>query len=67
MTVKELIKFLKTQPKDMRVAYRLHSEQCLLEEDDISVCEFTIPREDGWIQNKRRDKETETFLLFPGN
>lgn len=29
MTVAELIKFLEKQPQHIKVAYRLHSEQCL--------------------------------------
>ena len=67
MTVAELIDFLQTQPQDLRVAYYLHSEQCLMEMRDIGTLEACEPRPDGWIQDKRPDKPTQTYLLFPGN
>lgn len=67
MTVKELIAFLQTQPQDMQVAYRCYSEQILLDCDDISIIEGCDPRGDGWIQDKRPDKPTQKYLLFPGN
>lgn len=67
MTVKELIKFLKTQPQDAQVAYSLHSEQCLLEEQDMGLADLCEPRADGWIQDKRPDMPTQEYLLFPGN
>lgn len=67
MTVKELIKFLKKYPKDMKVAYKIFSEQCILEEDNIEVRELCSPRPDGWIQNHRVDMPTEEYLVLPGN
>ena len=67
MTVAELIAFLQTQPQDLPVAYRCFSEQVLLEPDDIRIKEGCKPRDDGWIQNKRSDMETQTYLMFPGN
>lgn len=67
MTVKELIEFLQTQPPDIKVAYKLHSEQCLLEKEQIEVVKLYHPRADGWVQNERCDKESEEYLLFPGN
>ena len=67
MTVADLIKELKKYPKDLKVAYSLYSEQCILEPDDIEIQEFCHPRPDGWIQNKRPDKPFEKYLLFPGN
>ena len=67
MTVADLIAFLQNQPQELPVAYRCYSEQVLLKADDICVVEKCKPREDGWIQDKRPDKETQTFLLFPGN
>jgi hypothetical protein len=67
MNVKELIEFLQTQPQDIQVAYMMCSEQCLLESKDINISEACIPRPDGWIQHKRPDKPTQTYLLFPGN
>jgi hypothetical protein len=67
MTVAELIAFLQTQPQDIQVAYRLFSEQILLETTDIEVEEKCQPRPDGWIHDKRPDMPTQTYLLFPGN
>ena len=67
VTVAELIVFLQTQPQDILVAYRIHSEQCLLELDDISVVPLCEPRPDGWVQDKRPDMPTRNYLLFPGN
>lgn len=67
MTVKELIKFLQTQPQDIQVAYYLFSEQCLMDVEDISVIGCCEPRPDGWVQRKRPDMPTQQYLVFPGN
>lgn len=67
MTVAELIQFLQTQPQDLPVAYRMCSEQCLLNAEDIRISEECLPRVDGWIQNQRRDMPTQKYLMFPGN
>jgi len=67
MTVSELIAYLQTQPQDLQVAYDIYSERSLLEARDIKIMEACIPRPDGWIQNKRPDMPTQTYLLFPGN
>ncbi len=67
MTVADLIAFLQTQPQDLQVAYRIHSEQCLLAAADISITEEGEPRADGWIQNKRPDMPKQNYLMFPGN
>jgi len=67
MIVSELIELLKKQPQDIKVAYRKHSEQCLLNEKDIDIFELCPARPDGWIQNYRPDVLTETYLLLPGN
>ena len=67
MTVKELIKFLQTQPQDLQVCYRLYSEQCLLNADDIYIQEFQPPRNDGWVHSARPDKPKQSYLVFPGN
>ena len=67
MTVAEFVEYLKSQPQDITVAYKCWSEQCLLDTRDIETVELCHPREDGWIQNKRPDMETETYLLLPGN
>lgn len=70
MNVEELIVFLQTQPQDLQVAYEIHSEQCLLETADIKIREACKPRPDGWVHNKRPDKQTQDYLMylmFPGN
>lgn len=67
MNVSELIELLKVMPQDALVAYRLYSEQCLLEHDDISEADLCEPRADGWIQNKRPDMPTVKYVVFPGN
>lgn len=65
--VKDLISFLQTQDAEMPVAIEMYSEQCLLELDGIRVEELCDPRNDGWIQNKRPDKPSRPYLIFPGN
>lgn len=67
MTVKELIEFLQTQDQELQVAYSLHSEQCLMELNNIMILEACFPRNDYWIQDKRPDMPTQKYLLFPGN
>jgi hypothetical protein len=67
MTVSELIAYLQTQPQDLQVAYDIYSERSLLEAKEIKIVEACLPRADGWIQNKRPDMPTQTYLLFPGN
>jgi hypothetical protein len=67
MTVAEFIEFLKTQPQDILVAYKMHSEQCLLEPDDMYVGKLTHARPDGWIQNARWDMPLKDYLILPGN
>lgn len=67
MKVSDLIDFLKTQPQDLLVAYELCSEQVLMNADDIIIAELCEPRPDGWIHDKRPDKPTQQYLLFPGN
>lgn len=67
MTVKDLIDLLATYPKDLPVAYRIYSEQCLLEAKDIDVVDLCYPRPDGWVQDKRPDMPTQQYLLLPGN
>lgn len=65
MTVAQLIEYLKTQPQDLLVAYEIHSEQCLLELDDIMILDLCVARPDGWIQNKRPDMPTVKYLVLP--
>lgn len=67
MTVNELIKFLETQPQDLQVAYQCCSEQVLLESEKIEIEDCCEPRADGWIEDKRPDKPTQKYLMFPGN
>lgn len=67
MTIAELIELLQQYPSDMLVAYRIHSEQTLMEGRDIQLFKGCEPRPDGWIQDERPDKATQTYLLFPGN
>lgn len=67
MTVAELISYLQTQPQDLQVAYRLHSEQCLIELGDITVAEKCVARSDGWIHDKRSGVPLQKYLLLPGN
>ncbi len=67
MKVSELITFLQTQPQHLTVVYRLHSEQALLEETDMTIEELCHPREDGWVHSARPDKPKQTYLVLPGN
>ena len=67
MTVADLVDFLKTQPQDLLVAYRMHSEQCLLESQNIVIAEDSEYRPDGWIHDARPDKGTRQYLMLPGN
>lgn len=67
MKVSELIEFLKTQPQDLQVAYRAYSEQAILKKEYIAVKELGEMRNDDWVHNKRPDKPTVKYLVFPGN
>ena len=67
MNVSELKKILDKYPDDMMIVYNLFSEQCLLTEENIGIKELSLPRPDGWVENKRPDKESRTYLVFPGN
>jgi hypothetical protein len=67
MIVSELVELLLTQDQQLEVAYRCFSESCLLEVDDIKVVWECAPRSDGWIHNRRPDKEMHPYLMFPGN
>ena len=67
MTVAELIAYLQTQPQDMQVAYDCYSEHCLLDASEIRTYEASEPRQDGWIQRKRPDKPSRTYLMLPGS
>ena len=67
MTVAEFIAYLQTQQQDLQVAHEQFSEQLLLDTDDIKIKQACEPRSDGWIQNKRDDMPTQTYLMLPGN
>ena len=65
MTVKEFIEFLKKQPQHLHIVYRIFSEQCLLDQKDIIIEELCDPRDDGWVQDYRKDKKTQKYLVLP--
>lgn len=67
MTVEQLIVYLQKFPQNLHVAYKLYSEQCLLDPEDIRLCEECEPRIDGWIENRRPDKPKQIYVMFPGN
>ena len=67
MKVKELIELLKKYPQDIDVAYLCCSENVLLDADELKVEELCFERADGWVANKRPDKPTKKYLVFPGN
>jgi hypothetical protein len=67
MTVSELIELLKIYPQDMQVVYQKFSEQKLIEPNEIQVEELCKPRNDGWVHSKRSDKQSQKYLVFPGN
>ena len=67
MKVKELIEFLKTQDQNLVVIYALHSEQKVMDMNNIEVFEGCRERPDGWVQDKRPDMPTKKYLRFPGN
>lgn len=67
MTVAELIAHLKTFDQSLLVVYRRYSEQVLLKQDQVTVKKFCEPRADGWVQNKRPDMPSRSYVSFPGN
>lgn len=67
MTVKELIAILQSKPQDLQIVYRCCSEFVLLEANDIDIMALCLPRNDGWVANKRPDKPKQDYLTFPGN
>jgi hypothetical protein len=67
MTVRELISLLQTYPPDLPVAYRIFSENCLLEAKDIEIEMLCEPRDDGWVADQRPDKPSIPYLVLPGN
>ena len=67
MTVSDFIQYLQKQQQDLEVVYRAYSEQSILYEHDIEVKELCKPRPDGWVQDFRSDKESQKYLVLPGN
>lgn len=67
MKVSELITLLQAQPQHLTVVYKLHSEQAMLEADDIYVDKLCVARPDGWVANARPDKPLQEYLILPGN
>jgi len=67
MNVRELIELLKEYDPDLLVAYQCYSEQLLLEAGQLEVKNLGLPRADGWVSNRRSDKPTTPYLVFPGN
>lgn len=67
MTIAELIELLQTKPQDIEVVYRRHSEHCLMEPTEVVVEELGEARPDGWVHDKRPDKASRNYLVFPGN
>ena len=67
MQVNELIKILQTMPPDLPVVYRCCSEYCLLDEEDLKIDTLGPARGDGWVHEKRPDRPTQRYLVFPGN
>jgi hypothetical protein len=64
MNVADLIKLLKTYPKDLPVIKNQWSEYLLLEESDVEIAEACEEREDGWIHRARPDKPSKKYLLI---
>ena len=69
MTVKELIKTLKTYPADLPVVYRCCSEYHILEAHELSIEQLHPTRADGWVHDyfDRDDPQRVPYLAFPGN
>lgn len=67
MTVKEFIEYLSTQPQELQVAYKCCSEYDMLETRDIEIKSLCLPRPDGWIADRRPDKDCMEYLVLPGN
>ena len=67
VTVAELIEHLKTLPANLPVAYRCYSETVLLGLLDIQIDQLQPPRPDGWVHDKRPDKEAIDYVVLPGN
>lgn len=68
-TVGQLVEFLKTQPKNLPVAYRCCSEYDSLSVDQIEVMKLQPARPDGWVHSTWDDDDLRTveYLVFPGN
>lgn len=65
--VRDLIAYLQKHDPELPVAYQCCSEAAELELKDIEVTNCCLPRNDGWVANKRPDKPSIPYLVFPGN
>jgi hypothetical protein len=67
MKVHELIAHLQTFDPNLDVTYACHSEQCILDKEEVDIGQACKPRPDGWVQNYRKDMPSQLYLMFPGN
>jgi hypothetical protein len=67
MTVRELIEKLQEFDPDLPVCYELHSEQLMMEPDQLKVQQLQPARADGWVPDARYGEPTVSYLVFPGN
>lgn len=70
VTVRQLIKHLKSCPQDILVIYKLHSEHKLLELDEVRIKELQPARPDGWVHDFWHGEPKLTsvkYLILPGN
>ena len=67
MKVKELKEYLETLDPEMPVAYTQYSENTTLSMEDLEIKELCEARNDGWVAEKRPDKPSLPYLVFPGN
>jgi len=73
MTVRELVKLLKTFPQDLPIVYKQWSEFRLLQPEDVSVEPAQHARPDGWVHRPfttlpgEKPIPTISYLVLPGN
>lgn len=67
MKVKELKAYLENLDPEMDIAYTCCSENVILEEKELEIQDLCEARNDGWVANKRPDKPSVPYLVFPGN
>lgn len=64
MTVGELIVHLRTYDPTLPVVYPLHSEYCILTEDEIDIKKAQAHRPDGWVHRDRNDRDAVSYLVI---